>query len=192
MTITTTNRPASRGSRGRIPAVAAFAVAAGIALAGCAADDETASPPPPSTQVSTSSSSSSSSTTSSVTEAPAPAEPTADPVTDPVAVASPAAEPLPEAPATLPAVVVDIGGPCHMLGDLAQGMDGEPLFCLNDPGGAGPLWLPPPTAAPGEAPAMADQPCVQQDASVTAPDGTTLTCRLSGDGSTPGGLFWRS
>lgn len=190
MTITATNRsafgnPLSRARR-RVPAVTALAVAAGIALSGCAADEQSV-PPEASTQAATTSSSS-----SSTTKTPAPVAPTTEAATDPVAVTSAAPTPLPEVPAELPAVVVDAGGPCHRIGDLAQAMDGSPLFCLNDPQ-AGPLWLPQPTAAPGQQePALVGQPCIQQDASVTAPDGTLLSCRLSGDGSTPGGLFWRS
>lgn len=70
-------------------------------------------------------------------------------------------------------------------------MDGSPLFCLDDPGGAGPLWLPPPESGPeATEPALLDQPCTQEGLVVTAPDDTALTCNLTGDGTTPGGLFW--
>src|SRR5699024_1989981 len=97
----------------------------------------------------------------------------------------------PWSPSTrLPALVVDAGGPCHTIGDVAQAVDGSPLFCLNDPQ-AGPLWLPQPETAPGDAgPALLGTPCSAEGLTVTAPEGATLTCGPGGDDTVPGGLVW--
>lgn len=184
MTPTATDHPLSPTGRRRVPAVVALAMAAGVALAGCSAADETAAPTPPTTQATTSS--------SSTPPSPSSVAETADPVSAPTASAAPAA-PAPPASTQLPANVVGAGGPCHMVGELAQAGDGSPLFCLEDPGGAGPLWLPQPEGSgpDGTGPALLGTPCMQQDIAVTAPDGTVLTCRLTGGGDVPGGLYWQ-
>ena len=181
MTHTATNHPSSTTGRRRVPAAIALAMAAGLALAGCSSGEETAGPASPTSQTTTSSSSTSSSTPTALSAAPVSAS----------AAAVPPAAPTPSASPQLPANVVGTGGPCHILGELAQAEDGSPLFCTEDPGGAGPLWLPQPAAGPdGTGPALAGQPCLQQDAAVTTPEGTVLTCRLTGGGDVPGGLFW--
>lgn len=179
--------------RGAASAVAAVSglVLLGGALTACGAGDDPAEPVPV-----TGSATSSSSSPSPSPEAAA--EPTAAPAavtSEEEAVPAPAAP----APAELPAVVVGTGGPCHTLGDVAQAEDGSPLFCTDDPGGAGPLWLPFPGGGPGGdggpggegGGALLGTPCVQEGVSVTAPDGTVLTCRLTGGGDVPGGLFWQ-
>ena len=178
----------------RRPRRAASAVAAvsglvllGGALTACGAGDEPAAPVPL-----TGSATSSSSSPSSTPEAAA--EPTTEAaavISEESAASAPAA-PAP-APAELPAVVVGTGGPCHTLGDVAQAEDGSPLFCIDDPGGAGPLWLPFPGGDDGGEGAgpLLGTPCVNEGVSVTAPDGTVLTCRLTGGGGVPGGLFWQ-
>ncbi len=182
MNHTATHHPSSTTGRRRVPAVIAIAVAAGVALAGCSADGGTDATPTPTTAVTTSSSSTPTSLPE-VTES-----------TTPVPVATTPSSTVSAAPSTqLPANVVATGAPCHMIGELAQGQDGSPLFCLEDPGGAGPLWLPQPagTGPDGTGPALLGQPCMQEDAAVTAADGTLLTCRLTGGGDVPGGLFWQ-
>ncbi|AWH96956.1 hypothetical protein [Dietzia psychralcaliphila] len=185
MTHTATDRPPSPTERRRVPAAIALAMAAGVALAGCSGDGETAPPTSPTTQATTSSSSSTPPSTS-------PATGTADPVSAPTASAAPAA-PAPPMSTQLPANVVSAGGPCHLIGELAQADDGSPLFCLEDPGGAGPLWLPQPEGSgpDGTGPALLGRPCMQEGIAVTAPEGTVLTCRLTGGGDVPGGLFWQ-
>lgn len=184
MTHTATNRQLSPTGRRRVPAVIALAMAAGVALAACSGAEETAAPTSPTTQATTSS--------SSTPPSPSPVAETADPVSAPTASAAPAA-PAPPASTQLPANVVGAGGPCHLVGELAQAGDGSPLFCLEDPGGAGPLWLPQPEGSgpDGTGPALLGTPCMQQDIAVTAPDGTVLTCRLTGGGAVPGGLYWQ-
>lgn len=168
----------------RVPGVAALAVASGLVLAACSGGEE-----PAATPSAVSSSATSSSSTSATSTPPAPIDDPAPAVTAPAAVSATHA-PAPSAN-QLPALVVDTGGPCHTIGEVAQAMDGSPLFCLNDPM-AGPLWLPQPEAGPdATGPVLRDQPCAQENLAVTAPDGTTLTCSLTGDGTTPGGLFWQ-
>lgn len=183
---TATHRPTSgQGSR-RLPAVAAIATAAGIALAGCTGGGGTEQQASPAPQTAASSSSPSVTPTPDPAEDTAPAAPAAHLESSPVSTAPAAATST-----RLPALVVDGGGPCHRIGEVAQAMDGSPLFCLDDPGGAGPLWLPQPESAPdATGPALLDRPCMQEGLVVTAPDGRPLTCDLTGDGTTPGGLFW--
>lgn len=184
MTHTATDRLPSPTGRRRVPAVIALAMTAGVVLAACSGTEETAIPTSPTTQGTTSS--------SSTSPSPSPVAETADPVSAPTASAAPAAA-APPASTQLPANVVGAGGPCHLIGELAQAEDGSPLFCLEDPGGAGPLWLPQPEGSgpDGSAPALLGQPCMQQDIAITSPDGTVLTCRLTGGGDVPGGLYWQ-
>ncbi|MDX2358425.1 hypothetical protein [Dietzia sp. PP-33] len=186
MTHTATDHPLSRTGRRRVPAVIALAMAAGVALAGCSAAGENEPAPSPTTQATTSSSSSTPTTTSPTVEAADPVSATAAAPTAPATSAASAAS-------QLPANVVGTGGPCHRLGELAQADDGSPLFCTEDPGGAGPLWLPQPqgTGPDGTGPALQGQPCMQEGVAVTAPEGTVLTCRLTGGAGVPGGLFWQ-
>lgn len=185
MTPTATDRPLSTTGRRRVPAALAFAMAAGVALAGCSGtEEEIAAPATPTTQVTTSS--------SSTPPSPSPAAETADPVPAATVTAA-AAAPVSPGSTQLPANVVSAGGPCHLVGELAQAEDGSPLFCQEDPGGAGPLWLPQPegTGPDGTGPAMLGRPCMQEGLAVTAPEGTVLTCRLTGGGDVPGGLYWQ-
>ena len=157
---------------------------AGLALAACSADPETEPAPPPATQTTTSSSS---------TPEPEPADPgTMAPASVPTSTAPPSLAPPPAV--RLPANVIATGGPCQTLGEVAQAEDGSPLFCIEDPGGAGPLWLPPsadtdPDATVGAA--LPGRPCTQEGVAVPGPDGTVLTCSLTGGGDTPGGLYWQ-
>lgn len=180
----TPTSPASPTGGLRIPAVLALATAAGVALAGCSGGGETEPATSPTSQTTSSS--------SSTPTSPSPEPSTADPVSAPAEAPAPAPRAAPVSTA-LPANVVGTGGPCHMLGELAQAQDGSPLFCTEDPGGAGPLWLPQPGGAgpDGTSPALLGRPCMQQDISVTAPDGTVLTCRLTGGVDVPGGLYWQ-
>lgn len=187
MNATATNRPQPTTGRRRVPAVIALAMAAGVALGACSAgpaDDLTTSP------------TTRSSTSSSSTSTPAPTTPvpdTAQAVSAPPAPApSVTAAPAPR----LPANVVGTGGPCQRLGEVAQAEDGSALFCTEDPGGAGPLWLPPPGAdgdpvADATGQARPGGPCTQEGLSVTGPDGAVLTCRLTGGTDAPGGLYWQ-
>lgn len=168
----------------RATAVIALAMAAGVALSGCSGGGESESAPSPTTQVTTSSS-----TPTSAVPTTELAE-TADPISAPTSTAAPAV-PAP-APAPLPANVVGTGGPCQLIGDLAQADDGSPLFCAEDPGGAGPLWLPQPGVGPdGTGPGLLGRPCMQEGVGVTTPEGAVLTCRLTGGGDVPGGLYWQ-
>lgn len=184
-----TRMPSSPRRPGRrVPsAVAATAGLAilGSALAACGGADEPAPAPAPAA---------SSATTSSSTSAPS-ATVESEATTDAAvatSVPSTSATAAAVAPATseLPAVVVTPRGPCHRIGDLAQAPDGSPLFCVDDPAGAGPLWLPAP-AGGGAGGGLLGRPCIQEGVSVTGPDGTVLTCRLTGGGDVPGGLFWQ-
>lgn len=196
---TATYRPQFTTGRRRVPAVIALAMAAGVVLGACSADPETEPAPAPATQAATSSSSSIPSPTTSETPEPVPAS-----------FASPAPPPAPVVPAPspdLPAHVVGTGGPCQMLGQVAQAEDGSALFCTEDPGGAGPLWLPAPTGdtqpgIPGGATgndatsngigqAYAGGPCMQEGLAVSGPDGGVLTCSLTGGGDVPGALYWK-
>ncbi|MDV8000003.1 hypothetical protein [Rhodococcus sp. IEGM 1408] len=173
-------RDVAAGRRGS--AVIALAMAAGVALAGCSGGGEPEPATSPTTQVTTSSSSTPTSTP--------PATETVAAISVPTSTAAPAAPAPPPAP--LPANVVGTGGPCQLVGDLAQADDGSPLFCLEDPGGAGPLWLPQPGAGPdGTGPGVLGRPCMQEGVGVTTPDGAVLTCRLTGGGDVPGGLYWQ-
>lgn len=193
-----TSRTTSRRGARRLPAAAAFALAAGIGLAGCAQGQDPEPEETPAAAAPTSSSStesppsSASSSSSSTTPAPEPAPPRppvepVDPQTDPATAPAGGAAPT---STRLPALVVDAGGPCHTIGDVAQAVDGSPLFCLNDPQ-AGPLWLPQPETAPGDAgPALLGTPCSAEGLTVTAPEGATLTCGPGGDATVPGGLVW--
>lgn len=168
----------------RAPAVVALAMAAGVALSGCSGGGETGSTTSPTTQVTTSSSSTPVSTP--------PATETAAAISAPTSPAASVAPVAPAPPAPLPANVVGTGGPCQLLGEVAQADDGSPLFCTEDPGGAGPLWLPQPGAGPdGTGPALLGRPCMQEGVAVTTPDGAVLTCRLTGGGDVPGGLYWQ-
>ena len=172
-------------TRRRVPAVLAFALTAGIALTGCSGTGETGPAAPPTTQVTTSSSSTSASTRPASETATAAGAPTS--TVTPAAPVAPAAPP----PAPLPANVVGTGGPCHLLGELAQADDGSPLLCREDPGGAGPLWLPQPAAGPdGAGPTLLGLPCMQEGVAVTLSGGEVFTCRLTGGGDVPGGLYW--
>lgn len=180
MNRTATNRPHTTTGRRRVPAVIALAMAAGLALSACSADpaDDSGTSP------TVASSSSSSSSTSSPT-------PTSEATLDPIS--APAATPSPRAPApapALPANVVGTGGPCHMVGEVAQAEDGSPLFCTDDPT-AGPLWLPAGGADAGPGQARPGGPCSQQGLAVAGPGDTVLTCTLVGGGDTPGGLYWQ-
>src|SRR5699024_1891090 len=73
------------------------------------------------------------------------------------------------------------------------------LFCTEDPGGAGPLWLPQGGTGGTGGAAVADAtgqarpggPCAQEGLAVTSADGDVLTCRLTGGGAVPGGLYWQ-
>lgn len=186
----TNHRPTTSGRR-RVPAVIALAMAAGVALSACSADPDGEPVAPPATASSTSSSSPPSS--------PTPTRDTAEPVSAPATTAPPS----PPAPAPqLPANVVGAGGPCQMLGEVAQAEDGSALFCTEDPSGAGPLWLPRAGSAPepgdgggGLAEAVGQPrpggPCAQEGLAVTGADDTVLTCRLTGDAGVPGGLYWQ-
>ncbi|WP_314036587.1 hypothetical protein [Dietzia sp. CH92] len=189
-TTATTHRPHTPTGRRRVPAALALAMAAGVALSACSADpdDEPTTPPAPVTSTSSSST-------------PSPTTPPADTVT-PASAPTTSAVPAPPAPAPqLPANVVGSGGPCQMLGEVAQGEDGSALFCTEDPRGAGPLWLPLAGSAPdpGEGGGLADAtgqprpggPCTQEGLAVTGLGGTVLTCRLTGGGDVPGGLYWQ-
>ena len=186
-----TSPPHTITGRRRVPAVIALAMAAGVALSACSADTADDSATTPTTRPDTSSSSSSS-TPAPTTTAPD----TAQPVSVPPAPAPPVAP----APAPrLPANVVGTGGPCQMLGEVAQAEDGSALFCTEDPGGAGPLWLPQGGTGGTGGAAVADAtgqarpggPCAQEGLAVTSADGDVLTCRLTGCGDVPGGLYWQ-
>ncbi|UVE93944.1 hypothetical protein [Dietzia sp. B32] len=188
MNRTATNHPQTATGRRRAPAVIALAMAAGVVLGACSADSGDGIAPSPTTRTSTSSSSSTPAPTTTASD-------TAEPVSAPPAPAPPVAA----APATqLPANVVGTGGPCQMLGEVAQAQDGSALFCTEDPGGAGPLWLPQAGADPGGG-GVADAtgqarpggPCAQEGLAVTGVDGAVLTCRLTGGGDVPGGLYWQ-
>lgn len=187
----THHRPTTTTGRRRVPAVIALAMAAGVALSACSADPDGEPVAPPATTSSTSSSSTPSS--------PTPTRDTAEPVSAPATTAAPATPaPAPQ----LPANVVGAGGPCQMLGEVAQAEDGSALFCTEDPRGAGPLWLPRAGSVPdagegggGLAEAVGQPrpggPCAQEGLAVTGLDGTVLTCRLTGGADTPGGLYWQ-
>ena len=186
----TNHRPTTSGRR-RVPAVIALATAAGVALSACSADTAGDSATSPTTRPDTSSSSSSST--------PAPTT-TAPDTAQPVSVPPAPAPPVSPAPAPrLPANVVGTGGPCQMLGEVAQAEDGSALFCTEDPGGAGPLWLPQGGTGGTGGAAVADAtgqarpggPCAQEGLAVTSADGDVLTCRLTGGGDVPGGLYWQ-
>lgn len=204
---TATHRPQYTPGRRRVPAVIALAMAAGVVLGACSADTETEPAPAPDTQAATSSSSS----------IPSPT-PTQNPEPVPASFASPVPPPAPVVPSPapdLPAHVVGTGGPCQMLGQVAQADDGSALFCTEDPGGAGPLWLPPAPAGDGTAhgdgaqpgipggatgndatgngigQAYAGGPCMQEGLSVAGPEGAVLTCSLTGGGDVPGALYWQ-
>ncbi|MGN7226236.1 hypothetical protein ACTHQW_07840 [Dietzia maris] len=187
---TATNHPHTTPGRRRVPAVIALAMAAGVALSACSTDTADDSATSPTTRPDTSSSSSS--TPAPTTTAPD----TAEPVSAPPAPAPPvSAAPEPR----LPANVVGTGGPCQMLGEVAQAEDGSALFCTEDPGGAGPLWLPQGGVGGTDGAAIADAtgqarpggPCAQEGLAVTSADGAVLTCRLTGGGDVPGGLYWQ-
>ena len=188
---TATNHPHTTPGRRRVPAVIALAMAAGVALSACSADTAGDSATSPTTRPDTSSSSSSST--------PAPTT-TAPDTAQPVSVPPAPAPPVSPAPAPrLPANVVGTGGPCQMLGEVAQAEDGSALFCTEDPGGAGPLWLPQGGTGGTGGAAVADAtgqarpggPCAQEGLAVTSADGDVLTCRLTGGGDVPGGLYWQ-
>lgn len=182
MNRTATNRPHTTPGRRRVPAVLALAMTAGLALSACSADP--ADDPAPSTTGSTTTSSSSSpSPTSSAAASPT------DSVSEPAALPpAPASAPAP-AP-ELPANVVDTGGPCHTVGEVAQAEDGSALFCTDDPT-VGPIWQPAGGADAGPGQASPGGPCSQEGIAVAGPDGTVLTCTLIGGGDTPGGLYWQ-
>ncbi|HJC61213.1 MAG TPA: hypothetical protein H9755_12940 [Candidatus Dietzia intestinigallinarum] len=182
MNRTATNRPHTTPGRRRVPAVLALAMTAGLALSACSADP--ADDPAPSTTGSTTTSSSSSpSPTSSAAASPT------DSVSEPAALPpAPASAPAP-AP-ELPANVVDTGGPCHTVGEVAQAEDGSALFCTDDPT-VGPIWQPAGGADAGPGQASPGGPCSQEGIAVAGPDGTVLTCTLVGGGDTPGGLYWQ-
>lgn len=185
---TATHRPHSTTGRRRVPAVIAMAMAAGVVLGACSADPETEPAQAPATKSATSSSSS----------VPSPTTPE---VAEQVSVPPAPAPPAPVAPQPtpqLPANVVGTGGPCHMLGEVAQAEDGSALFCTEDPGGAGPLWLAPAPGGDGAAEnnagigqAYPGGPCMQEGLAVAGPGGTVLTCSLTGGGDVPGGLYWK-
>ena len=185
---TATYRPHPTTGRRRVPAVIAMAMAAGVVLGACSAAAEPEATPTPTTRSVTSSSSSS---------IPSPTSPE---ITEQVSVLPPApATPAPVTPQPtpqLPANVVGTGGPCHMLGEVAQAEDGSALFCTEDPGGAGPLWLAPARGGDGAADAGIGQaqpggPCMQEGLAVAGPGGTVLTCSLTGGGDVPGGFYWK-
>ncbi|MVZ91891.1 hypothetical protein GQF49_15690 [Microbacter sp. ANSKLAB05] len=187
---TATNHPHTTPGRRRVPAVIALAMAVGVALSACSADTADDSATSPTTRPDTSSSSSST---------PAPTT-TAPDTAQPVSVPPAPAPPVSPAPAPrLPANVVGTGGPCQMLGEVAQAEDGSALFCTEDPGGAGPLWLPQGGTGGTGGAAVADAtgqarpggPCAQEGLAVTSADGDVLTCRLTGGGDVPGGLYWQ-
>ena len=189
----TNHRPTTSGRR-RVPAVIALATAAGVALSACSADPDGEPAAPPATASSTSSSS-----TPSTPSSATPTSATAEPVSATATTAAPAA---PAPPPQLPANVVGAGGPCQMLGEVAQAENGSALFCTEDPRGAGPLWLPRAGSAPepvegvgGLASAVGQPrpggPCAQEGLAVTADNGTVLTCRLTGGADVPGGLYWQ-
>ena len=179
MNTTTTTRPQSTTGRRRARALFAIAAAAGLAVAACSADP-VEDPAPTTTLAATSSSSSSitSATTTSVEPVTAAATTTSTP--------APAPAPLVE----LPANVVGTGGPCHIVGEVAQADDGSALFCTEDPT-AGPLWLPAGGADAGIGQAQPGGPCSQQGIAVAGPADSILTCTLVGGGDSPGGLYWQ-
>lgn len=180
MNHTATPHPHTTTGRRRVPAVIALAMTAGLALSACSADPAD----DPATSPAGVSSSSSSSSTSSPTSTP---RVTADPVSAPATSTSvPAPAPAP----ALPANVVGTGGPCHVVGEVAQAEDGSPLFCTDDPT-AGPLWLPAGGADAGTGQARPGGPCSQQGIAVAGPGDTVLTCTLVGGGDNPGGLYWQ-
>lgn len=183
MNHTATNRPHTTTGRRRVPAVLALAMTAGLALSACSADpaDDAPTSPTESTTTTTSSSSSSSPTTST-------SEATADPISAPATTATPAAAPAPTP--ELPANVVDTGGPCHTVGEVAQAEDGSALFCTDDPT-IGPIWQPAGGADAGTGQARPGGPCSQEGIAVAGPEDTILTCTLVGGGDTPGGLYWQ-
>lgn len=179
MNTTATPRPQSTTGRRRVPAVFAIAAAAGLALAACSADpvEEQA----PSSTVAATSSSSSSTTSATST--------TVEPITA-VATTTAAPAPAPAPQVELPANVVGAGGPCHMVGEVAQAEDGSPLFCTEDPT-AGPLWQLAGGADAGIGQAQPGGPCSQEGIAVAGPADSILTCTLVGGGDTPGGLYWQ-
>lgn len=183
MNHTATNRPHTTTGRRRVPAVLALAMTAGLALSACSADpaDDAPTSPTESTTTTTSSSSSSSPTTST-------SDATADPISAPATTATPAAAPAPTP--ELPANVVDTGGPCHTVGEVAQSEDGSALFCTNDPV-VGPIWQLAGGEDAGAGQATPGGPCAQEGLAVAGPEGAVLTCTLVGGGDTPGGLAWQ-
>lgn len=182
MNHTATNHQHITTGRRRVPAAFALALAAGLALSACSADPADDSGNTPTEQASSSSSS-----TSANTSTP---EATGDPVSAPAITSStPAPAPAPTAP-TLPANVVGTGGPCHMVGEVAQAEDGSALFCTDDPS-AGPIWLPRGGADAGTGQANPGGPCSQEGLAVAGPEDTVLTCTLIGGGETPGSLYWQ-
>ena len=183
MNRTATNRPHTTPGRRRVPAVLALAMTAGLALSACSADP--ADDPAPST---TGSTTTSSSTPSSSSPTPPTPGATADPISAPSTTPAPAQAPDP-AP-ELPANVVDTGGPCHTVGEVAQAEDGSALFCTDDPT-VGPIWQPAGGADAGPGQASPGGPCSQEGIAVAGPDGIVLTCTLVGGGDTPGGLYWQ-
>lgn len=188
MTHHATIRPHTSTGRRRVPALIALGAAAGLALAACSGNASEADDTSTVSSSTLSSSSSISSPTTSSTEA------TADPISAPATTsttAAPATTPSPE----LPANVVGTGGPCHILGEVAQAEDGSALFCTNDPT-MGPIWLPAGAAEGSDGAEAVGQaqpggPCAQEGLSVDGPGDTILTCTLVGGGQTPGGLFWQ-
>ena len=179
MNRTATTHPHTTTGRRRVPAVIALALAAGLALSACSAD--------PVDDPGTSPTKATSSSSSSTSTSPSTSEPTAAPVSAPAATPSP---PSPAPAPALPANVVGTGGPCHMVGEVAQAEDGSPLFCTDDPV-AGPLWQPTGGADAGPGQARPGGPCSQQGLAVAGPGDTVLTCTLVGGGDTPGGLYWQ-
>ena len=182
MNRTATNRPHTTPGRRRVPAVLALAMTAGLALSACSADPADDPAPSPTGSTTTSSSSSPSPTSSA---AASPTDSVSEPAALPPAPAS-APAPAPE----LPANVVDTGGPCHTVGEVAQAEDGSALFCTDDPT-VGPIWQPAGGADAGPGQASPGGPCSQEGIAVAGPDGTVLTCTLIGGGDTPGGLYWQ-
>ena len=180
MTHTATHHRTSPVGRRRVPAVIALAMAAGVVLAACSADpaDDSAT-----------TTSSSTTTTSSSRTSPSPTPSSEEPTSAPPTSAAPAA-PAPPATPALPANVVSTGGPCQMVGEVAQAEDGSPLFCTDDPT-AGPLWLPEGGPDAGIGQARPGGPCSQEGIAVPGPEGTILTCALTGGGDVPGGLYWK-
>ena len=181
MNTSVTHRRNSTTGRGRAPALLALAATAGLAMSACSADPVEA--PAASPLVSSSSSSSTSSPSSSPT-------PTAEPVPAEVITSASAPAPASAPSPQLPANVVGTGGPCHVVGEVAQAEDGSALFCTNDPV-VGPIWQPAGGADSGAGQATPGGPCAQEGLAVAGPEDTLLTCTLVGGGDTPGGLAWQ-